>query len=253
MADGQNQLARIGAAIAHAEALQKQAEATQTKIETQSLALQKVVAQLLLGIEERSKGLGVQEQRLAEQIAALTKQIGQLGPIAFTGGKIAVAEEVHAALKDAASVLKDAAKEATAPVRDTLTASLSAIEGARASLMRAQAWFSWRSLAVIGVAALAALLLAGAGGFAMIKWQRAEIANAKGELSRLQDRVQTVSATVAEMEKKGSELDAKGVRFETTRCQEDNHKIRLCVEIDPKAPDFSSSDGSRKYRVPIGF
>jgi hypothetical protein len=39
------------------------------------------------------------------------------------------------------------------------------------------------------------------------------------------------------MEKKGRELDAKGVRFETTRCQERGGKTQLCVEIDATAPN----------------
>jgi hypothetical protein len=56
------------------------------------------------------------------------------------------------------------------------------------------------------------------------------------------------------MEKKGRELDAKGVRFDTTKCQDDKKgKNRLCVEIDPAAPPFTSSDGSRQFRVPKGF
>ena len=254
MAESQDQLARIGAAIDHAERLQSQAEATHSRIEAQTLALQKSAAQLLVGIDERSKSLGVQEQRLAARIDAFSKQVEQLGPLAFAGGKIAVAEEVRAALKDAAAVVGEAAKETTAPVRDTLTASLAAIEGARDSLSRAQRRFSWRALAVIGATALGALVLAGVGGFAMIGWQRAEIASAKEELIRLQDRVQAVAATVAEMEKKGRELDAKGVRFDTTKCQDDKKgKNRLCVEIDATAPPFTSSDGSRQFRVPKGF
>ena len=101
--------------------------------------------------------------------------------------------------------------------------------------------------------ALGALGLAGVGGFAMIGWQRAEIASAKEELVRLGERVQAVSTTVADMEKKGRELDAKGVRFETSTCLDDKQKKRLCVEIDPKSPNFSSSDGSRQFRTPKGF
>ncbi len=138
-------------------------------------------------------------------------------------------------------------------MRETLTQSLAAIDSARESLVRAQARFSWRLLAVIGATALGALVLAGVGGFAMIGWQRAEIVSAREELGGLQDRAQAVAATVAEMEKKGRELDAKGVRFETTKCQEEKGgKPRLCVEIDPKAPNFSGADG-RQYRVPKGF
>lgn len=140
------------------------------------------------------------------------------------------------------------------PVREALTQSLAAIDGERESLVRAQAWFSWRALAVIGTTALGALVLAAVGGFAMIGWQRAEIASAREELAGLQDRVQAVAATVAEMEKKGHELDAKGVRFETTKCQEDKKgKNRLCVEIDKEAPPFQSPDRTREYRVPKGF
>jgi len=254
MSDAQEQLARIGAAIAHAEALQKQAEATHAKIGAEGLALQKIVAKLLMGVNERAQALGAQEQRLAQQVSALAQQVERLGPSAFAGGQAAVRQEVREALKDAASVAGDAAREATAPVKDALSAGAAAIGSAQEKLAQAQRWFSWRALAILGAAALGALMLAAAGGFVMIGWQRIEIGSAREELAQLQDRVQEVAATVAEMEKKGRELDAKGVRFETTRCQEEKGgKTRLCVEIDPQAPNYSSDDGRRQYRVPRGF
>ena len=90
-------------------------------------------------------------------------------------------------------------------------------------------------------------MLAGAAGFVMIEWQRAEIVSAKQELIRLEERVQTVAATVAETEKRGRELDARDMRFETSTCLADNQKKRLCVEIDPKSPNFTSSDGGRQF------
>lgn len=124
MTEAQEQLARIGAAIAHAETLQKQAETAHRAIVAQTLSLQKSVAQLLVGIEERSSGLGAQEQRLATQIAAFTKQVEQLGTQAFAGGRAAVAGEVRAALKDAAAVVGAAAEDAAAPVRATLKSTL---------------------------------------------------------------------------------------------------------------------------------
>lgn len=254
MTDAQEQLARIGAAIAHAEALQKQAEAAHAKIEAEGLALQKIAAQLLMGVEERAQALGAHEQRLAQQVSALARQIERLGPSAFAGGQAAVKEEVRAALRDAASVAGAAAREATAPVKDALSAGAAAVGVAQEALAQAQRRFSWQALAILGASALGALALAAAGGFVMIGWQRVEIASAREELTRLQDRVQEVAATVVEMEKKGHELDAKGVRFETTRCQEEKGgRTRLCVEIDPKAPDYSSEEGRRQYRVPKGF
>ena len=252
MADAQEQLARIGAAIAHAEALQKQAEATHAKIETQGLALQKIVAKLLMGVDQRAQAFGAQEQRLAQQVSALAQQVEGLGLSAFAGGKAAVKEEVRKALKDAACVAGERAGSDGGE-----GSALGWRRGDRrrtGPLAQAQRRFSWRALAIIGAAALGALALAAVGGFIIIGWQRVEIASAREELVRLQDRVQEVAATVAEMEKKGHELDAKGVRFETTRCQEEKGgKTRLCVEIDPKAPNYSSADGSRQYRVPKGF
>jgi hypothetical protein len=254
MTDSQEQLALIGAAIDHAKRLQEQVEATRANMEAEGRALQKTAAQLLTGVDERAQALGVQEQRLAQQVSALAAQIEKLGPFAFAGGKVAVKEEVREALKDASTVAVAAARETTAPVKEALSAGAAAIGAAQDSLAQAQRRFSWRALAILGAAALGALGLAAAGGFAMIGWQRVEITNAREELVRLQDRVQEVATTVAEMEKKGRELDAKGVRFETTRCQEEKGgKTRLCVEIDPKAPDYSVDDGRRQFRVPKGF
>ncbi|MCI4680383.1 hypothetical protein K9U33_17270 [Rhodoblastus acidophilus] len=253
MTEAQEQLARIGAAITHAETLQKQAETAHRTIVAQTLSLQKSVAQLLVGIEERSNGLGAQEERLATQIAAFTKQVEQLGPQAFAGGKAAVAGEVRAALKDAASVVGVAAENVTAPVRATLTASLAAIDKAQASLIEARERLSWRALGLIGATALGALMLAGAGGYAMIGWQRAEIAAAREELARLQEHARAVAATVEEMEEKGRALDAKGVRFPTDTCRDQKGKTHLCVEIDAQAVEFTSADDRRHYRIPKGF
>jgi hypothetical protein len=190
---------------------------------------------------------------LATQIAAFTKQVEQLGPQAFAGGKAAVAGEVRAALKDAASVVGVAAENVTAPVRATLTASLAAIDKAQASLIEARERLSWRALGLIGATALGALTLAGAGGYAMIGWQRAEIAAAREELARLQERARAVAATVEEMEEKGRALDAKGVRFPTDTCRDQKGKTHLCVEIDAQAVDFKSADDRRHYRIPKGF
>lgn len=131
MTDIQAELARIGLAIAHAEALQKAVEAAQAKMEAEGVAQQKTVAQLLLGVDARSTALGEQEQRLAQQILALAAQTEKLGAYAFAGGKIAVQEEVRAALKDASSVVGDAAREATAPVKDALSAGAAAIGAAQ--------------------------------------------------------------------------------------------------------------------------
>ena len=254
MTNLQDELARVGAAIDHAEALQKAAEALHAKLEAEGLALQKIAAQFLINVDKRAQALGAQEQRLAEQVSALSAQIERLGPSAFAGGQAAVRGEVRDALKDAASVAGTVARETTAPVKDALSAGAAAIGAAQDSLTQAQRRFSWRALAILGAAALGALTLAAAGGFVMIGWQRVEIASAREELTRLHDRVQEVAATVAEMEKKGRELDAKGVRFETTRCQEEKGgKTRLCVEIDASAPNYASADGSRQYRVPKGF
>jgi hypothetical protein len=55
------------------------------------------------------------------------------------------------------------------------------------------------------------------------------------------------------MEKKGRELDAKGVRFLTSTCQDNDGRKRLCVEIEPDSLSFSQDDGKRQFRVPKGF
>ena len=253
MTDEQEQKKLIGAMIIHAEALQKQAEAAQGKGEARMLALQKAVAQLLVGLDAQAKALSLQEQRFSAQIDAFAREVAQLGPQAFAGGKAAVAPEVRAALQGAASVIGAAAQAVTDPAQQTMTMSLAALDRAQLALTQAQARFSWRALAIIGAAALGALVLAGLGGSVWIGWQRHEISNARQELSELQTWAQTVGATVAEMEKKGRELDAKGVRFPTTQCLDNDGRKRLCVEIEPGAPGFSQDSDKRQFRVPKGF
>ena len=158
------------------------------KVDARMLTLQKTVAQLLIGIDERSKALGAQEQRFAAQIDAFAQQVAQLGPQAFAGGKAAMAPEVRAALQGAASVIGEAAQAVTDPAQKTMTASLDAIDRAQLALTQAQARFSWRALAIIGATALGALALAGLGGSVLIGWQRLEISNARQELAELQAR-----------------------------------------------------------------
>ena len=252
MTDFQEEKKLIGAMIKHAEALQGQAEQMLSQVDARGQTLQKTVAQLLVGLDAQAQALGAQEQRFAAQIKAFSQQVGQLGPQAFAGGKSAIAPEVRAALQGAASVVGDAAQAVTAPAQKSMTASVAAIERAQAALTQAQARFSWRALAIIGAAALGALALAGLGGSFLIGWQRLELSNARQELAELQARAQEVGATVAEMEKKERELDAKGVRFLTSTCQ-DKGKKRLCIEVDPGGPGFASEDGKREFRVPKGF
>ncbi len=253
MTDLQEEKKLVGAMVRHAEALQGQADQMLGKVDARMLTLQKTVAQLLIGIDERSQALSVQEQRFGAQIDAFVREVAQLGPQAFAGGKAAVAPEVRAALQGAASVIGAAAQAVTNPAQKTMTASLDALDRAQLVLTQAQERFSWRVLAIIGATALGALVLAGLGGFVLIGWQKLEISNARQELSELQTRVEAAGATVAEMEKKGRELDAKGVRFQTTQCQDNDGRKRLCVEIEPGAPLFSQDSDKKQFRVPKGF
>jgi hypothetical protein len=253
MTDLQEEKKLVGAMVRHAEALQGHAEQMLGEVDARGLTLQKTVAQLLIGLDAQAKALSVQEQRFAAQIDAFAREVAQLGPQAFAGGKAAVAPEVRAALQGASSVIGAAVQAATDPAQKTMTASLDALDRAQLVLTQAQARFSWRALAIIGATALGALVLAGLGGFALIGWQRLEISNARQELSELQARAQTVGAAVAEMEKKGQDLDAKGVRFQTTQCLDADGRKRLCVEIEPGAPPFSQDGDKRQFRVPKGF
>ncbi len=253
MTDLQEEKKLVGAMVRHAEALQGQADQMMSQVDARGLTLQKTVAQLLVGLDAQAKALSGQEQRFAAQIDAFAEQVAQLGPQAFAGGKAAVAPEVRAALQGASSVIGAAAQAVTNPAQKTMTASLDALDRAQLVLTQAQARFSWHALAIIGATALGALVLAGLGGSVLIGWQRLEISNAKQELSELQARAQTVGATVAEMEKKGRDLDAKGVRFQTSTCQDNDGRKRLCVEIEPGAPLFSQDGDKKQFRVPKGF
>ncbi len=253
MTDLQEEKKLVGAMVRHAEALQGQAEQMLGKVDARGLTLQKTVAQLLVGLDAQAKALSGQEQRFAAQIDAFAEQVAQLGPQAFAGGKAAVAPEVRAALQGAASVIGAAAQAVTDPAQKAMTASLDALDRAQLALTQAQARFSWRALAILGAMALGALVLAGLGGSVLIGWQRLEISNARQELSELQVRAQGLSVAVAEMEKKGRELDVKGVRFLTTQCLDNEGRKRLCVEIEPGAPAFSQDGDKKQFRVPKGF
>lgn len=242
MTDSQERAARIGAAVAYAETLRGQAE-----------ALQESAAQLLVGLEAHAQGLGAQEQRLAAQIAAFAKQVERLGPQAFAGGQAAVEKEVRAALKEAPGLIREAAREVTIPVQLMLTASVGSLKEAETALTKARAQFTFRAQAAIWAGALGGLALVGVSAVAALSWQRAEISAGREELAGLQERARAVAATVKEMEDKGRALDAKGVRFSTDKCRDQNGKLRLCVEIDPTTGDISSTDGSRHYRIPKGF
>lgn len=233
MTEAQDHLARIGAAIDHAVKLQNQAEAAHKAMAAQTLSLQKTVAQLLIGIEERSNALGAQEQRLATQITAFTKQVEQLGPQAFAGGKAAVAGEVRAALKDAAAVVGAAAEEVTAPVRETLTASLAAIDEAQALFAEARERLSWRALGLIGATALGALALIILGIWALLSWQRAELANLAIQKADLQGEIEGMKAISQRMQ-------AQGLKIEFSDCKENNGRIHRCVAVRPDMSMFGT-------------
>jgi hypothetical protein len=236
-----------------AEGLQMQAEAMLGQVDGRMLTLQKTAANLFLGIDEQAQALKVQEQRFAAQIDAFAEQVAQLGPQAFAGGKSAVAPEIRAALQGAASVVGKAAQAVTAPTQKAMDASLAALDRAQAALTQAQAWFAWRSLAMIGAATLGGLVLAGLGGSALIGWERLEISNAKQEVSKLQAREQALSVAIADMEQKGRDLDAKGVRFQTAQCLDNDKRKRLCVEIEPGTSSFYLDGGRQQFFVPKGF
>jgi len=253
MTDLQEEKTLVSAMVKNAEALQGQGDQMMSQVDARGLTLQKTVAQLLVGLDAQAKALGAQEQRFAAQVDAFAQQAAQLGPQAFAGGKAAVAPEVRAALQGAASVISAAAQAVTDPTQKTMTMSLAALDRAQLVLTQAQARFSWRALAIIGATALGALVLAGLGGFVLIGWQKLEISNARQELSELQTRSQALSAAVADMEKKGRDLDAKGVRFQTTQCLDNDGRKRLCVEIEPGAPAFSQDGDKKQFRVPKGF
>jgi hypothetical protein len=79
MTDLQDEKKLVGAMVRHGEALQGQAEQMLGKVDARMLALQKTIAQLLIGVDERSKALSTQEQRFAAQIDAFAQQVAQLG------------------------------------------------------------------------------------------------------------------------------------------------------------------------------
>lgn len=247
----------IAAMVEQAEKLQAQAEASQRQAETLlrkaqigTAAATETMAKLLTGMAQLDKAFAARRDELAERIAAFTKAMEQIGPHAFAGGQAAVAGEVRAAFKQAGATLAAASEEASAPARAAMTQTIVALTAAQASLEAAAKRLSWQAAAILGGVCLAALVVMALGGYGFVAWQRHAVEEMKQEASTQEMRLANLKTIIAEMEKKGVELDAKGVRFQTERCGPPNGKTRLCVAIDPNAPAYGA-DG--RYRVPMGY
>lgn len=233
-----------------AQASQRQAEALLRKAQTGTTAATETMAKLLTGMAQLDRAFSRRHGELAERIAAFTKAMDQIGPHAFAGGQAAVAGEVRAAFKQAGASLAAASDEASAPARAAMTQTVAALTAAQASLEATAKRLSWKAAAILSGVGLAALAVMALGGYGFVAWQHRALEEMKQETSTQEMRLANLRTIVAEMEKKGVELDAKGVRFETTRCGPPNGKTRLCVAIDPNAPAYGA-DG--RYRVPMGY
>lgn len=213
---------------AQAQASQREAEALLRKAQTGNATATETMAKLLTGMAQLDQAFSRRHGELAERIAAFTKAMEQIGPHAFAGGQAAVAGEVRAAFKQ----------------------TVAALTAAQASLEATAKRLSWKAAAILGGVGLAALVVMVLGGYGFVAWQRRALEEIKQEASAQEMRLANLRTIVAEMEKKGVELDAKGVRFETTRCGPPNGKTRLCVAIDLTAAAYGA-DG--RYRVPMGY
>lgn len=211
------------------------------------------ITTLLAGMADIEKRLARQLHELTGQTAALKQSTDQIAPRAFEGGKEAVTTQARAAFKEAGAALAAANEEAIAPTRAALAKGLAAQDASRAMLETAAQRLSGKALTMMFGVTLAALLTMAAGGYGFVMWRRSALDDLKREADAQELRLANLKTIVADMEKKGAELDAKGVRFQTSQCgAEGKSKGRLCVAIDPAGGEYVSPSGV-KYRVPLGY
>ncbi|MCI4680625.1 hypothetical protein K9U39_20650 [Rhodoblastus acidophilus] len=253
MSEEANPLAVMGALVAHAEALQAQAEAALKQARSEAEAQHLEVAGLTRDLAEVLKAFDGQRQAMQKQLQAFGQAIARIDSQAGAGGRAAVADEARAAFKSAGAAIGAAARDAVGPARERLVSGATAIEAARLSLVAAQKGFSWRALGMAGALIFMALVVAVSGGAGFVAWQRHEVESARQELADLQAKVASLTIVIAEMEKKGRDLDARGVRFETTQCLDSDKRRRLCVEIEPGTSSFYLDGGKKQFFVPKGF
>lgn len=247
-----DRLAMIEVFAEQAELLQKHAAAMQAQAQADSAATKTQIGVLLKELADVNTSLKLRHRDLAGAFAGFTKSVDQIAPRAFEGGKEAVTTQARAAFKEAGAALAAANEEAIAPTRAALAKGLAAQDASRAMLETAAQRLSGKALALVSGVTIAALLTMAAGGYGFVMWQRGVLESARQEASSLELKIANLQTIVADLEKKGAALDAKGVRFETTVCgAEGKNKGRLCVAIDPVAPLYGSS--TRPYRVPLGY
>jgi hypothetical protein len=161
------------------------------------------ITTLLAGMADIEKRLARQLHELTGQTAALKQSTDQIAPRAFEGGK-----------------------------------GLAAQDASRAMLETAAQRLSGKALTMMFGVTLAALLTMAAGGYGFVMWRRSALDDLKREADAQELRLANLKTIVADMEKKGAELDAKGVRFQTSQCG---------------AEGKSQGPSGVKYRVPLGY
>lgn len=247
-----DRLAMIEVFVEQAELLQQHAAAMQAQAQADSAATKTQIGVLLKELADVNTSLRLRHRDLAGAFAGFTKSVDQIAPRAFEGGKEAVTTQARAAFKEAGAALAAANEEAIAPTRAALAKGLAAQDASRAMLETAAQRLSGKALTMMFGVTLAALLTMAAGGYGFVMWQRSALDDLKREADAQQLRLANLKTIVADMEKKGAELDAKGVRFQTSQCgAEGKSKGRLCVAIDPAGGEYVSPSGV-KYRVPLG-
>lgn len=186
---------------------------------------------------ETHAAAGKNVERLTQFAAAtlqkLEAQTAQLGARAEQGGAQAVREEAQKSLGAIAGEIGGAARAAVKPVIDETSRQIDEARRGALSLDREAQRFSERLFVLIAAGAFVALLLVGLAVWGSLAWQRSELASLAEQKAALRDEVAAMEATAQKMR-------AQGLKIEFRNCEDDKHRVRLCVAGEPKLPHWGT-------------
>lgn len=199
----------IGGLLAHAE----QAQAALDK----GLAAQAENAETITRLIRHTSGILKKLQAEAEQIGARADQ----------AAAAAAREQARESLSGMGAIVGKAAGALFTPLMGDLATRIREARRAATLLDQQAARFSNRALAVVAAGAVGALALIGLGIWALLSWQRAELANLAIQKADLQGEIEGMKATAQKMQ-------AQGLKIEFNTCLEaDGRRQRLCVAVAP--------------------
>lgn len=196
-------------------------------------------------VDKALQGLAIERAAIAADRAALSKAAGALTETAAQVTKAAadtvpalqkaagaaVDGAVKASLAGAADVAASALNTAARPVVKQLTGAAGAVSEAESRLQEAVASFGWKWAALAGGAAVAVLAAVLVAAWAMVAWQRSEVAE-------LEQQRAALAADVAQLQANAEAWAKTAPRAKLDRCGD---QARLCVRIDTQAGAFGKN------------